>query len=501
MQPVSLALLCGATASAAAASTTARHNQLLRRGTAADPVSAVPTDAFADATADPGDADPDAVIREKARALLKGPTYDWQKNLGGALWEYGACPDSVAWGAPYFGARWPLQTGYVTWFDALDTGEDGETAYVPRSVFAVLNQRYLSQFASEADAQACAPPAKAPIDLRLVRGAGQGGEPVLVSMQEGASFCVHLRMKNDGPRAETKVFCMSDRKDRRDWLDYVQDVVKNNAEDRTFATMEAHGRQPSPDAIARGMFPQPPRTICVGAPPAGPCMTSVPQVAANADGTDEVSGTESSPTPQTSLDAVKLSPARWLASFPIRARDEQTWTVSVATDASSSEAVDTVHICNQAAAPAGAAGVEMCLTALDKMDTTGAIQLPPRRYTSCPGGNLRCFNVEKVRLGMLPTAEDSHACHAACKGNDKCKGWVYTRPEATGTGFAKCCLKARDVSSTCESNRCCDAHMKTELKRGLVISDSAEVPRISGVLKLAPKVSFCFQPCVVVVVK
>ena len=182
--------------------------------------------------------------REATTALLSGEdpfSADFAaRSVGeaGRFWEYGTCTTSSAWHVPYFGARWPLVAGTVSWYDRIDVnvGEDDlevgsegsddssgsagksesdNTAYVPRSVYAVLNQAHLSIFKSRQDADMCKEPDHV-IDVDTMHSAGRGGEPVLISQQnaelqsgESPSFCVHLQLANrSGPMPQTRIFCV-----------------------------------------------------------------------------------------------------------------------------------------------------------------------------------------------------------------------------------------------------------------------------------------------------
>jgi hypothetical protein len=344
----------------------------------------------------------------------------------------------------------------MTWYDQIPT-EDGVSAYVPKVVYSVLNQKYMSSFETEKNAKDCSMPVKPPIDVATLRGANQGGEPVLISAQDGdQSFCIHLRSARSEGEIEAghiDIFCMKDRVERREWLDYLKDAIKT---ERSGDAARSISSSSSPPAPPPAMFGQAPRTICEGQL----CLTNSPQVHDNQ--------MESSSTADT--DDVKLMSMTWLTSFPIAPSKAQEWSVEKSAGSSSK-----VNICH-------ASG--KCLAVLNQMHTSGLVPLPARKFIDCPGGNLKCFNMEHVKVGMTPSTTDTDMCKAECDKEKLCHGWVYTRPLATGTGFAKCCMKKRDMSVTCGANRCCDAHMSSETTHGTYVVDGSQVPLVPDSVKM-----------------
>lgn len=175
----------------------------------------------------------------------------------------------------------------------------------------------------------------------------------------------------------------------------------------------------------------------------------------------------------------------WLTSFPIAPSKAQEWSIeqssSTATSASGgSSSSNKVNICH-------ASG--KCLTVLNQIETSGLVPLPARKFIDCPGGNLKCFNMEHVKVGMTPTETNTDMCKAECDKEKLCHGWVYTRPLATGTGFAKCCMKKRDMAVTCGANRCCDAHMSSETTHGKYVVDGTKVPTLPDAVKMSTYVA------------
>ena len=479
----------------------------------------------------------------------------------GHYWEYGTCATSSAWNVPNFGARWPLATGTVNWYTRIEAkgqleenkagGEDTSAgggsgdpavAYVPETVYAVLNQAYLSIFTSSHDAKMCNKP-QLVIDTKSIHSAGRGGEPVLITqqnaeMQEGENptFCVHLGMLNtEGPVAKTKIFCMADRQLRSDFISYLNNIIDGlKTSKRSIENVQAHETRPR--QREGDLFPQPPRTICKGASPTEICLTSMlvddladesgevddsvqsccktataeclactegrsildfckenPSiVGCNAEVSDEAlrgAGTTVSNNiadHQRSRDTIVLAPAIWVGSFPVRAKKEQTWSVSGVSN------TGTVTICQKSSHDSSLLDQEpnadMCLSVRKSTSMPGMVDLPIRKFTECPGEDLRCFEVPDVVVRQSPSAKDTVACSKACKEDAKCNGWVQTRPDVTGNGKAKCCLKAEDTSSECKASRCCDSHMKSMTKPGVVQLDPSANPKLTGVIELDEKV-------------
>jgi len=380
--------------------------------------------------------------------------YTWNKQLSGSAWEFGLCSNSTAFGVPHFGARWPLKTGWITWYDQIPA--DNEViAYAPKNVFVVLNQQYLSSFANEEEARQCNRPTKAPMDVSKLMGANAGGEPVLISLQkDDQSFCIHLRTINQGEEGHIDIFCSNDRVERRDWLDYLQDLVQTKQQNNVDVTTKS----PLPPDQ---MYTQAPRTICAAD---GFCLTNSPSVHDNSKEKDSTSDT----------DDIKLLTSKWLKSFPITPIKAQEWNIEASSGKGSK--VGTVNICSSSG---------KCLTVLKEIETSGLVPKAARKFIDCPGGNLKCFNMKHIKIGMTPTKYDTDACRNECDKETLCNGWVYTRPLATGTGFAKCCMKKRDMTLTCGKNRCCDAHMNSETTHGTFISNGAKVPKISNAIKMS----------------
>lgn len=484
-----------------------------------DDASAVASGPLADVLDPPIDAPTPAMVRKAAKKYLEGPRDDsWSRGLKKRFWDYGTCANSSRWGVPYFGARWPLQAGPARVYDELRV--ENETVLVPKQVYVVLNQQYMSTFKSRADAEECARP-QTIIHASTIRAARPSSDAVLIS-QRGSSptpYCVQLRLAA-GAALTSKVFCVTNHNVRAEWVSNLQVIAQFNSPapsadhaDRA-GSLEMHG---APSKL----YPLAPRTICTGPAPMGVCLTSVFQVEEESkedsgmpsasekkdgEGTSKKDAaaieTTSSPTPGM---PIELAPVHWLAGFPIRATNEQTWSVSAALDEASNAEAGTVNVCHRLKSRVivdptadGEVSMEgadaertMCLTLKGEIDIPGQIPLPARRFIDCPGGNLRCFQVDSIRAGMRPTANDTSACEIACRQEPDglCKGWVYTRPESTGTGFAKCCLKEKDVSGSCGANRCCDAHMNSETRRGMTRVETQNTPAVPNVLFLAPKVS------------
>lgn len=532
-------------------------------------------------------------VRQAADAILSGEnpfTSEFatrHAGTAGPFWEYGTCTTSSAWNVPNFGARWPLITGMVSWFDRIevsaeaqggeaasdvkgssgsgsggsgsgvggsgsgnqdsDTVTDDTVAYVPRSVYAVLNQAHLSIFNSAHDAEVCGKPERV-IDASAMHSVGRGGEPVLVTqqnaeMQDGQSpsFCVHLQLANpNGPGPLTQVFCMPDRRARSDFIAFLNNAIEGRRSDKRLADTTAADGGSSAVSNDPDMFPQPPRTICRGVHAAGFCLTSVaPDIPEEQTGVDDgavqrcckahtavclacaqgmstldyckeyataegcdatavaemnqqaktkVPDARHNADPADALDAIELRPARWVSSFPVRASKEQTWSVSGVSDKG------TVSICHSGGRGRGG-GVQsdgdMCISVRKSVSMQGNVDLPVKTFTTCPGEDLRCFEVESVVASKNPSSHDTDACHKACKAEEACHGWVQTRPQAEHDHKAKCCLKKEDTSSECKADRCCDAHMKSMTKSGLVHIDPA-VPSgntaLFGVIQLGEKV-------------
>ena len=392
-------------------------------------------------------------IQQMAHEMIHNERhFTWNKHLSGNAWEFGTCTNSTAFGVPQFGARWPLKAGWMTWYDQIPA-DDGVTAYSPRKVYMVLNQQYLSSFTKEEDARACQQPIDPPMDIALLMGANAGGEPVLISARDDTqNYCIHLRFTNQQDIGTISIFCTNDLVDRREWLDYLQDVIKTQR--KTAAEPAAR--------IPEAKFAQAPRTICTEQPTM--CLTNVPIVHENLQ--------ESSTTSNT--DDIRLMSSKWIKSFPITPIKAQEWHVEQSTG--KEHKPGTVNLCSSSG---------KCLTVLQKIETSGLIPKEARKFIDCPGGNLKCFDMKDITVGMTPTLHATDVCRNECDRENLCQGWVYTRPLATGTGFAKCCMKKRDMSLTCGENRCCDAHMKSETKNGHFISNGAKTPNIPNALKMA----------------
>ena len=539
-------------------------------------------------------------VAQAARVLVSGQnpfTADFAamhpRSSGGPYWEFGTCTSSAAWDVPNFGARWPLITGMVSWYDRIDVSadvaktedekmdsedsgsgsdtadisnagdgvENGDTvAFVPRTVYAVLNQAHLSIFDTSHDAEVCNKPNHV-IDVSDMRSAGRGGEPVLITQQtaelqdgQSPSFCVHLQIANpNGPVPLSQIFCMPDRRARSDFIAFLTNVIEGLRDDKKFA--ESAGAV-SGSSVSSGtsrssvvtrdpnLFRQPPRTICQSAHPARLCLTSVTlDVAGEQSGVDDsaVSTCCKAPTarcqacmqgvslidyckglksmegcepaviaklneqdemnkrtkelkshadPAEMLDGIELRPTRWISSFPVRASKEQTWSVSGVSDAG------TVTICHghKGGSSTTTTSGNMCISVRKSVEIQGTVDLPVKKFTTCPGEDIRCFEVDDVKESKIPSAHDTDACHKACEGDKDCKGWVQTRPEAEKFRKAKCCLKKEDTSSKCKADRCCDAHMKSMKKFGMVKIDPAETTEdapLFGVVQLAEKVRKC----------
>ena len=208
--------------------------------------------------------------------------------------------------------------------------------------------------------------------------------------------------------------------------------------------------------------------------------------------------------PSSTVHAVVLAQTRWLSSFPVRALREQTWHVAPA--GGEGEDASSVTICSQLGSGKSGSTNEaidkdeediepptasLCLGVVGSVTVPGRVPLPPRRFYACPGSDLRCFDVSGIRVGMRPTANDTFACSSACdaEAGGMCKGWVFHRPESTKNKVARCCLKKEDIFDACFQNHCCDAHMASETKAGLVTEDASRIPRIHNVVNVDEMVS------------
>jgi hypothetical protein len=429
---------------------------------------------------------------------------------------------------------------------ANSTDVQDTVAYVPRTVYAVLNQAHLSIFKSARDAKACARPEHV-IDVRAMHSAGRGGEPVLITqqnaeMQDGQSpsFCVHLQIANpDGPVPLAQIFCMPDRSARSDFIAFLNNVIDGLRGDKRLADTAVADIGGSSMAHDPNMFPQPPRTICVRAKAGQLCLTSVAldvpdeqtgvddsavkscckaltaaclacaqgvstfsyckehttevgcDAAALSEMKEEEAVTQKAPDAghldrSEMRDAIELRPARWASSFPVRASKVQTWSVSGVSDSGTVSICDGSDVHNLE----DQSGGTMCISVQKSISMPGNIDLPVKKFTTCPGEDLRCFEVESVVANENPSAHDTDECSKACKIDKACQGWVQTRPQAERDRKAKCCLKKEDVSGQCKADRCCDAHMKSMTKLGILQVDPA-VPdanqALFGVVQLAEK--------------
>jgi len=413
-----------------------------------------------------------------AQQLITGVPrhFTWNHDLSGEAWEFGLCTNSTAFGVPQFGARWPLKAGWITWYDEIPAG-DGVVAYAPRQVFGVLNQKYLSSYKNENDARACNQPMEPPLPIASLTGANQGGEPVLISQQnemdeEDKAFCIHVR-SNKQDESKVTVFCMTNRVERRDWLDYLKDVIHNQ---------QSNEKDPAASGapVDPALFAQAPRTICSFVGTERLCLTTSPDMPNEADGADGAAAS----TDEAGADNVEFIKGGWLTSFPIAAIKEQEWHIEKSSGTTANDAAATTEDATKEEKVNICSSNNKCITVLNKIESTGQVPKPARKFIDCPGGNLKCFSMTHIQIGMTPTDHDTDVCENECRHEPKCQGWVYTRALATGTKYAKCCLKKRDMSLTCGTNRCCDAHMSSETKEGSFVLNGAKVPKVSNAIKM-----------------
>jgi hypothetical protein len=201
-----------------------------------------------------------------------------------------------------------------------------------------------------------------------------------------------------------------------------------------------------------------------------------------------------------------MNPIRWVRSAPIKASKDQSWEVIPVAkpeiDDASKKKQEKQGILGKEVAPAVRicqTGENLCLTLDPKVKVLGQVPLPPKRFFKCDGGDYKCFDITSQKVGMHPTKMDTVSCQQACdtmntaaksiseqgvrSSSPKCEGWTYIRPESVlaefGTPYARCCLKNVTVApSQCKSNRCCDSHMGSDTKPGMVEENAGHMPGI-----------------------
>lgn len=172
-----------------------------------------------------------------------------------------------------------------------------------------------------------------------------------------------------------------------------------------------------------------------------------------------------------------LAPLAWANGFPaIRAIPPQRWQLyPTVGDA------DGVQICQPNVE--AATSQDLCLAAMRSPsdDFTGLpIETPEsvrgqtareqrekldewRVFTSCDGGDYRCFVLSEQRIGKNSTLNDARVCQRACMLDPACDGWTHTLAGVGNMKQGRCCLKKREDPSeplACVNDECCTSGLK-----------------------------------------
>jgi hypothetical protein len=105
-----------------------------------------------------------------------------------------------------------------------------------------------------------------------------------------------------------------------------------------------------------------------------------------------------------------------------------------------------------------------------------------RVFTSCEGGDYRCFVVESQVIGgsNVPdggsgggggggggTLNDARVCQRACTLDPACDGWTHTLPGVGNMREGRCCLKQRQEPTEplqCVNDECCTSGLKPRVE-------------------------------------
>ena len=459
----------------------------------------------------PKGASPELRKAAATELMRGGPVPSWKKNLGGAYWKYGMCSSSSYWKSVGFGAPWFVYAGEVNHVKRIKV--DGEDVREIDPAFAVLNAGYFSVFQNLEAAKQCSKPMviHAVKDIVEVRTAseysltsqrkgieGSGGD----APAAGMDYCFRITTKVASERPD--VYCCGLHAERSQWVSSIRDQVKAQQ-------VASHGdlqETPTLHTAFSKIFPPAPNTIC-GLKAGSPCLTALD---ADVPATNTSAGNESSvdaPGMEAKDALAAMKPIRWARAMPIKAAAGQEWVVTPVskhdqkaakdeakgTKAPKNPVSDAVTLCVKGDDGGGL----RCLSLEPKVRVMGQVPLPPKRFYKCDGGDSKCFDVTTHKVGMLPGKHDTDSCQKACdvmnqKANaigpdgqrstsPHCQGWTYIRPESVlaeyGTQYARCCLKNATVSSSqCHSNRCCDSHMSSDSKPGMVDVDAGVTPGI-----------------------
>lgn len=450
-----------------------------------------------------------------------GPKPIWQKKLGKRYWQFGMCTSSTYWGVAGFGAPWTVHVSPLSHINKMNV--DGQVVRTVDPVFGVLNADYFSVFGSLEAAQNCEKPMiihsiKNIIEVRPaseyfitsqkagIDGSGGGAPPA-----KGMEYCFRVVSKVKSVKATTNkpkvdVYCTELHSDRIQWVE----STRKQMELKQIASLDG-SQDVELKLKASKLYPPAPKSIC-GESPGSPCLTSLPVNIPPANATEDF---------KVKPALAAMEQPRYSRAAPIKAAFDQKWEVERVSLADQLKEKDeegkpldgkkgkeknifvaqklegnhpgAVRICN---VPRNGEG-KRCLTLDPSVQKMGLVPKPPRRFQYCPGNNLKCFNIESIKVGMKPFKGMSKPCQDACDAENAkavkvnedgsttempkpCQGWNFIRAEDAmslgGNTFARCCLK--NATTTCTANTCCDAHFEDEKMHGMITLDAGKTPGI-----------------------
>jgi len=120
-----------------------------------------------------------------------------------------------------------------------------------------------------------------------------------------------------------------------------------------------------------------------------------------------------------------------------------------------------------------------------------------RVFTSCEGGDYKCFVIDGQRIGRNSTLNDARVCQRACMLDSGCDGWTHTLAGVGNMRQGRCCLKKREDPTqplACVNDECCTSGLKfrpeggpldTSVDGGALVDKAVESAGL--IVSLAPR--------------